>query len=285
MSLAAALEFAVRTDPGRVRHANEDSLFVNPHQGLAILADGIGGHNAGEVASGMATTLLATGIEASLRKRPERSMTPLSLRSRARRAFARRCLRSHIESTNAAIFAAGQSQSQYAGMGTTLLAVLFRDDRIAVAHVGDSRLYRLRGDDFVVMTRDHSLLQEQIDLGWITAEDARHADERHLLTRALGVDREVEVDISEHVVAVGDIYLLCSDGLNAMLDDDEICSTLRAPDGDLELAAAQLIEMARDRGGYDNVSVILVRVRSRFPAAKGRWLALATWLKQDNRAG
>ncbi|MBL8483864.1 MAG: serine/threonine-protein phosphatase, partial [Rhodocyclaceae bacterium] len=180
---------------------------------------------------------------------------------------------------NSAIYQAAQSQPQYAGMGTTLVAAMFYDNTMTVAHIGDSRLYRLRGDDFRALTRDHSLLQEQIDSGMITPEEARRSLNKNLVTRALGVDPVVEPEIHDYEVLPGDIYLLCSDGLNDMVDDEEIALTLQALGANLELAANQLVQMANDNGGRDNVSVILVRVQREFPAARG-WLArLLAWLK------
>ena len=133
-------------------------------------------------------------------------------------------------------------------MGTTLVAALFYDNQVTVAHIGDSRLYRLRGEEFSAITRDHSLLQEQIDSGMILAEDAKYSQNKNLVTRALGVDPEVETEIHDYPVQPGDIYLLCSDGLNDMVEDEEIQITVQMLAADLELAATQLIQMANDNG-------------------------------------
>jgi protein phosphatase len=137
----------------------------------------------------------------------------------------------------------------------------------------------LRGGEFSQVTRDHSLLQEQLDSGLITAEQARYSQNKNLVTRALGVDPSVEAEIHDYDVAVGDIYLLCSDGLNDMVADDEIAMTLQALAANLELCATQLVQMANDNGGRDNVSVILVRVREAFPAARSWWARLLAWFK------
>lgn len=272
-SLSDALEIAVRTDSGMVRGHNEDAVFANPHYGIAILADGMGGYNAGEVASGMATTLLSSEFEAAFSVTPPFRLDPLT-----GDRFAHRCIQEKIAESNAAIFHAAESEPQYAGMGTTLVTTLFYDDAVTVAHIGDSRLYRLRGTEFVAMTRDHSLLQEQIDRGFITEEQARHSHNRNLVTRALGVDPEVDVEMHDFPVQVGDIYLLCSDGLNDMVEDAEIAATLRQPNPDLDRVAAQLIQKANDNGGRDNVSVILIRIRQPFPARQG-WLSkLTAWM-------
>jgi len=271
-SLSDALEIVVRTDPGMVRGHNEDAVFANPHQGLAILADGMGGYNAGEVASGMATALLAAGFENAFAVHP-----PCQPDGGSGRPYVQRCLVEKIAEANAAIHDAAETQPQCAGMGTTLVTAVFCDDRVTVAHIGDSRMYRLRGEEFVAITRDHSLLQEQLDCGMITAEEARYSHNKNLVTRALGVDPEVEAEIHEHPVQPGDIYLLCSDGLNDMVEDGEIALVLGSLGSNLELAATQLVQMANDNGGRDNVSVILVRILRAFPAPRGWWTRLTHW--------
>ena len=273
-NVSEALEIVVKTDSGRVRGHNEDAVFANPNLGIVILADGMGGYNAGEVASGMATTVLASELESAFATTP-----PHTLDRASGKSYAHACLRDKIASTNLAIHAASESQMQFAGMGTTLVAALFHDNQVTVAHVGDSRLYRLRGDELSVVTRDHSLLQEQIDSGLISREDARYSQNRNLVTRALGVDPAVEAEINDYPVLPGDIYLLCSDGLNDMVEDEEIQLTLQTLSANLELAATQLIEMANDNGGRDNVSVILVKVLREFPAGKDAWSNMFAWFK------
>jgi len=186
-------------------------------------------------------------------------------------SFACRQILEKMAMTNSAIYKTAESQPQYTGMGTTLVMALFYDDQVTVAHIGDSRLYRLRGETFTAITRDHSLLQEQIDSGMISAEEAKFSQNKNLVTRALGVDPEVETEIHEYPVLPGDIYLLCSDGLNDMVEDEEIHLTLQMLAANLELAATQLIQMANDNGGRDNVSVILVKVLHEFPAQRGWW--------------
>ena len=273
MNLPDALEVVARTDPGMIRSHNEDAVFGDAQLGLAILADGMGGYNAGEVASGMATTLLASNFF---------QIVPGSqpkLREADGEIQAHRIFVEQISDTNSAIFNAAQSQPQYAGMGTTLVFAWFYDNLVSVAHVGDSRLYRLRGESFEQLTRDHSLLQEQLDSGMITAEEARFSQNKNLVTRALGVDPVVELEIHDHVAKVGDIYLLCSDGLNDMVEDEEIGLTLQALGSNLALAADQLVQMANDNGGRDNVSVILVKIRSDYSAPQGWWHKLLAWLK------
>lgn len=271
--LSDALEIVTLTDAGLVRPHNEDSVFANPALGLAVLADGMGGYSAGEVASGMATTMLGAELKKAFAARaPDERMAGGGL-------WVHAALRREIDHANAAILKAAESQSQYAGMGTTLVAAQFHDNAVTVAHIGDSRLYRWRGDEFRQLTRDHSLLQEQIDGGIISAEQARHSQNKNLVTRALGIDPTVEAEIHDYATLPGDIYLFCSDGLNDMVEDDEIASSLSTLSANLALCATQLVDMANDNGGRDNVSVILVRVRQVFPVARSWWARLLAWLK------
>ena len=273
-SLNEAFEIVLRTDPGMVRGHNEDAVFANPNLGLAILADGMGGYNAGEVASGMATMLLSTELEREFSTR-----SPYEIDLATGESFAHRSLLDKVALTNSAIFKAAESQPQYAGMGTTLVTVLLYDNLLTVAHIGDSRLYRLRDDEFRTLTRDHSLLQEQIESGMISVADARFSQNKNLVTRALGVDPAVEPEIQDYPVLPGDIYLLCSDGLNDMVEDEEIHLTLKMLAVNLDLAATQLIQMANDNGGRDNVSVIVIKILREFPAPRGWWSKFMAGLK------
>ncbi|MGB7534715.1 MAG: PP2C family serine/threonine-protein phosphatase, partial [Azonexus sp.] len=249
MNLNEALELAIRTDPGRVRPHNEDAVFGDTALGLAILADGMGGYNAGEVASGMATTLLAGSLIGTLDDREPQQIDATGVR------VAHRQLRDRIDDANAEIYFAGQNQPKFAGMGTTLVIGWFYDNLLTVAHIGDSRLYRLRGNSFDRLTRDHSLLQEQLDSGIISAEDARFSLNKNLVTRALGVDLAVEPEIRDFPVEPGDVYLLCSDGLIDMVNDLEIGLTLRDLRENPAGAADELVQLANENGGRDNVSV------------------------------
>jgi protein phosphatase len=266
MKITQALEFVSQTHPGMVRSHNEDSVAYDATCGLAVLADGMGGYNAGEVASGIAVSVTATEIAHRLQY-----ASPIDRDKESGEELGVLLLRDNIQKANASIFYASQSQPQYAGMGTTFVSGLFYDNRVAVGHVGDSRMYRLRGEALESITRDHSLLQEQIDSGMISLEDARFSKNRNLVTRAVGIDAQVVPEIHVHDVQVGDIYLFCSDGLNDMVEDDDIRSVLHAMQGNLPLAAEQLIQMANDNGGRDNVSVILVKVKGGF-ALPRNWL-------------
>ena len=256
-----------------VRSHNEDSVIYDASCGLVVLADGMGGYNAGEVASGIAVSVMSTEIKHRLASVSPESKGPNG------EEIGVALLRENVQKANASIYSAAISQPQYSGMGTTIVAGLFYDNRLAVAHVGDSRMYRLRGETLEAITRDHSLLQEQIDGGMITKEDARLSKNKNLVTRAVGIDAEVEAELHVHDVQIGDIYLLCSDGLNDMVEDEDICATLQTLRANLPLAATQLIEIANDNGGRDNVSVILAKVNGDFAAPRS-WLAkLASWFK------
>lgn len=267
MKIDEALEIVSQTHSGMVRSHNEDSVACEPACGLVVLADGMGGYNAGEVASGIAVSVVATEIRQRLL-----TESPADCDGATGEELGVLLLRENIQKANASIFHASQSQPQYAGMGTTIVSGLFYDNRVAVGHIGDSRMYRLRGEALEAISRDHSLLQEQIDAGIISVEDARLSKNKNLVTRAVGIDADVEVEIHVHDVQVGDIYLLCSDGLNDMVEDEDIQSTLTAFRNNLPLAASQLIQLANDNGGRDNVSVILVKVKGKFVVPRG-WLA------------
>lgn len=273
MKLNDALEMVMRTDPGMVRSHNEDAVFADPGLGVAILADGMGGYNAGEVASGLATTRLAEDVAAVI------NSPAVLARGLHDAASVGAHIVNEVKAANLAIFNAAQGCAQYTGMGTTLVMAWFYNNRMSVAHVGDSRLYRLRGECFEQLTRDHSLLQEQLDNGMITAEQARYAENRNLVTRALGVDPVVEVEVHDFDVFPGDIVMLCSDGLNDMVEDEDIALTLLTLRGNLALAADHLVQMSNAHGGRDNVSVILVKVVGSFASPRGWWQRLLARLQ------
>ncbi|MBB5020252.1 protein phosphatase [Chitinivorax tropicus] len=271
--LSHAIEMTCRTDPGLIRERNEDAVSIDPDCGFAILADGMGGYNAGDVASNMTVNLISQGLrQALIHYEPHRN-DPVNGRPNALSM-----LENQIQLANAAVFEAAQTQSQCAGMGTTLVAALFYDNRLMVGHIGDSRLYRLRAGLFEQLTRDHSLLQEQIDAGMISREEARFVEYKNLVTRALGIDAYVEPEFNEFYVEVDDVYLLCSDGLNDMLADHDIQHYLQDDPGQLQQLADHLIQAANEVGGRDNVSVILIRIRADFPTHT-RWMPkLLSWL-------
>ncbi len=269
MKLNTVLEVASATHPGRVRSHNEDSIAADAEIGLAVLADGMGGYNAGEVASGIAVAMITAEMKKALADIKAGALDGNG---------AERLLGKHAVKANAAIYHAAQNQTQYSGMGTTLVAALWHDNRMAVGHIGDSRLYRLRGDILEQITRDHSLLQEQIDNGMITREQARFSQNKNLVTRAVGIDPEVDAEVHTYPVQAGDIYLLCSDGLSDMVTDEDIQHTLSSLQANLPLAAEHLVQQANDNGGRDNISVILVRVLKDFPTQQAGLLGkLKSW--------
>lgn len=274
MDLRQALEIVSHTDPGMVRTNNEDSIASIPDKGLVVLADGMGGYNAGEVASGMATTVLTTELRQLLEDHAPNAVDPQSGQK-----VALKMLQQQIAKANTTIYQAAQSQPQYAGMGTTLVVALFYDNKVMVAHIGDSRLYRMRGNEFSQVSKDHSLLQEQVDAGMLTKEQAKLSSNKNLVTRALGIDPVVDAEIHEYDTRPGDIYLLCSDGLTDMVGDEDIGMTLQALGANLNLAAQQLVQMANDSGGRDNISVILIRILREYPAGQGLASKIFGWFR------
>lgn len=254
------LEFHSATDTGRARNNNEDSVAVDDPSALIVLADGMGGYNAGEVASGMVTSFIKTELGRWLAEASETATD----------TDVRRAMDICVDNANRAIFNAANSNPQYAGMGTTLVLGVFRDSRLLMGHVGDSRAYRLRANRLVQITHDHSLLQEQIDSGLITAEQAAFSANKNLVTRAVGVEDTVLLETHLHEVLPGDTYLLCSDGLSDMLDDESMTQLLLGGESLAETAAA-LIDAANDAGGKDNISVVLARARGPASAARSWW--------------
>ena len=249
-----SLDVASLTDAGKVRPLNEDSVTERIASGVLVLADGMGGYNAGEVASALATELVADGLDGHCSAAAgSRSVSIATLRL---------WIDEEVNAANLAILSRAANDPACAGMGATLALAVFNGRNVAVGHVGDSRVYRLRRQEFAALTRDHSLLEEQVSQGLLTREQARHSHNRNVVTRALGVESAVETEIKVIDVRPGDLFLLCSDGLTDMLDDDIIQSTLLALQHDLRLAAQQLVQLANDCGGRDNISVILARVRA-----------------------
>ncbi|MGE0484777.1 MAG: Stp1/IreP family PP2C-type Ser/Thr phosphatase [Gammaproteobacteria bacterium] len=248
------IEVANLSDTGQKRPHNEDSAVTDSELGLAIVADGMGGYKAGEVASAIAAQLILDEVANSLARGGAGDSPAASALGPGSRA-----LRDAIIHANAEVYRTAQEVPQCQGMGTTVVVVLYRDGKVSIAHVGDSRVYRLRGNEFVQVTRDHSLIQELIDRGFFTAEEAAANTPKNLVTRALGIELNVEVDVQEQEVQAGEIYLLCSDGLNDMVDDEEIHLTLSKYSANLVEAASQLVRLANEKGGKDNISVVLVR--------------------------
>ena len=240
---------------GRERAHNEDAILVDGERKLVVLADGMGGYQAGEVASKLAVDVV----------REESSHLDISESDLGRIdpdtgiSVAMRQLRSAIEKANNRICSVARGREELNGMGTTIVAARFYDGRVGIAHVGDSRCYRLRERVLEQLTRDHSYVQDQLEKGLISEEDAKNSPQKNLITRALGIDAIAEADVKEYRTRPGDLYLLCSDGLSDLVDDGVIqtaLSTEKIPADHIKF----LIDKANANGGRDNISVIIVRV-------------------------
>ena len=234
------MELSGFSDTGRVRTQNEDIFAFDAAQGLAVLADGMGGSNAGGVAAQIAVDSV------------------LSFLRDASAPFDKEMLCAAVAHANNRVFLESRNSVAHIGMGTTLVVARIGDTVGWVAHVGDSRAYRLRGSTLSQLTKDHSVVQELVDTGAITAEEARQAPNRNIITRAIGLEPSLEVDASEFDVAGGDVVLLCSDGLSDLLDDCDIAEVLIEHKDNLDGAARQLVKSANSAGGTDNVTVVLV---------------------------
>jgi serine/threonine protein phosphatase PrpC len=236
------LRTAAHTDVGLRRRGNEDSHALDATLGLCLVADGMGGHSAGQVASRLAADAVVNALRES--KGAEGTLAEK--------------LRDAIEAANHEIYAASRQKSEHMGMGTTVVALLVEGDRGAIAHVGDSRVYRVRGGRIRQLTDDHSIVGELLRRHEISEDDAREHPHRHVLTRALGVRGHVQPDLAELTLLPGDQFVLCSDGLTNHVEDSEIAKLL-SESSELEAACAALIELANGRGGEDNITVVLAR--------------------------
>ncbi|MEN8159061.1 MAG: Stp1/IreP family PP2C-type Ser/Thr phosphatase [Myxococcota bacterium] len=239
------LRTAANSDVGLRRRGNEDCFAVEPGLGLCLVADGMGGHSAGQVASALASEAVVTSIR-------EQSSAAFSLTEKLRRA---------VQEANRTIWEAARERRAYAGMGTTVVALLMEGGRAGLAHVGDSRAYRVRDGAIRQLSDDHSVVGELLRRHEITEDAAREHPHRHVLTRALGVRGEVEADLAELTPEPGDLFVLCSDGLTNHVEDHEIAKlSLEIPD--LDECCDALIELANRRGGEDNTTVVLSRCES-----------------------
>ena len=272
MNLKGKLEIVGRTDTGRVRSHNEDSIGEDVELGTVVLADGMGGYKGGEVASAIAVNTILDELHKSVPGLQPGDVDPQTGYTRESIAA-----RDSIVKANKTIHQTAQSQPQYQGMGTTVVMAIFYDNRVSVAHVGDSRVYRFRDGKLSQVTVDHTLLQELVDRGFYTDEEARASLNKNLVTRALGIEPTVAVDVKEEMALPEDIYILCSDGLNDMVEDEEIYLTIKNFGDNLDEAADRLIELANKHGGKDNVSVILARPTKPFPAQQGWVGKVAEW--------
>ena len=262
------------TDAGNVRQFNEDRIAVAPEIGVVALADGMGGHRAGEIASHMAADLVVNGLRNHLADAGATGAqhSPLLAVDKS------------INQANRTIFEAARASPSRLGMGTTLAVALFHADGVAIAHVGDSRIYRLRSGRLRLLTRDDSLLRQQVESGLIAASDIADSHNRSFVTQALGVAERVDPHLRDVDMLPGDVFLLCSDGLNDLVDDDDIELIVDSLSGNLALAARILVQTAKDNGGYDNVSVILARARRPRTLSRNRWIRWITgWFRGKSR--
>jgi protein phosphatase len=261
MSLKGKLLLHGKTDVGLMRDHNEDAIGCDENIGLAVLADGMGGHRGGEMASAITVSTVLESVTEKIKKiKPGEAdeETGYSLESLA--------VHEAVALANKNVHDSSEANAQYRGMGTTVVVTLFYDDRFTVAHVGDSRLYRLRDAELEQITRDHSLMQELIDRGFYTPEQARNSLNKNLVTRAIGIDKNVQIDVQEDIAMVDDIYLLCSDGVTDMIEDELIKTAMLDNKDDLEKAASEIIRLANEHGGKDNISALLVKPIKSFPA-------------------
>ena len=247
-----------KTDKGLVRKENEDAFCIEKDLGLLAIADGMGGHASGEVASKMAIEILRNSLKKEGEPVPDR-------------------LNSGVKLANKMIYEASRSQSQLNGMGTTLTAVQFDGNRLSIAHVGDSRAYLIRGGVIEQLTDDHMIVFEQMARGMITREEAARSDMRNILSKALGIAPEVDVDMEELTVSEGDQLVLCSDGLSELISDDEILAEVQSSNRP-DLVCNELVDLANQRGGEDNITVIVAHFhRENLPF---RLLRILGWIRR-----
>jgi len=239
------------TDTGLKRQRNQDHIGFDQDLGIAVLADGMGGHQSGEIASQMAVESVLEKLQSICEPKPTKSKTGSQLLD---------YVSNTISYSNSMIYQAAETVEGQRGMGTTLVAVMIQDSQIYAGHVGDSRLYLYRADSLRRITKDHSLVQDLIDRGFYTEEEARSANVGHIVTRALGTKAQVEVDTLKHDLKASDVFLLCSDGLSDMVAGWQIQEILKEQSSNLERAAKTLISKANRNGGKDNISVILMQI-------------------------
>jgi PPM family protein phosphatase len=251
------VRFAGETDTGKKRSHNEDTLYIPESERVVIVADGMGGHAAGDIASQLA---VQTVVDYLTTTAEEKEVTWPFMADRENRRHENRLVTA-VKMANLNIFETSQRENKKGGMGTTLVAGLFCDEEILWAHVGDSRIYRVRDGQMSQLTEDHSLLNDYIRMKRITQDEVDDFPHKNVIVRALGMKESVTVDILQEAPVVGDIYLLCSDGLCDMLTDDEILPLTQGED-DLDRCCEVLVQAANDAGGVDNITVALARIET-----------------------
>ncbi len=247
----AQVKISGYTDTGLRRNYNQDFIGFNQKLGIAVLADGMGGHRAGEVAANMAVESVLETLQNLGNRQSARSITGSQILE---------FVSNTISHSNSMIYQAAEANEERRGMGTTVVAAIVKGSQLYAGHVGDSRLYLFRDQVLSRITRDHSLMQDLIDKGFYTEDEARSANIGHVVTRALGTKAEVEVDTVQHELESGDVLLLCSDGLTDMISDWQIAETISEHVSDLEKTTRKLVDLANRFGGKDNISVILIQV-------------------------
>ncbi len=254
--LENVLEFTGLTDPGCTRAKNEDCITWDSKLGLAILADGMGGANAGEVAGQITAETVLKEVREGLENQPY-DLAVVDENATHNRASL--MLRNALQKANSVVLRIAHDQPECSGMGTTALTVLFYDNRISVGHVGDSRLYLLRNGQLTQLTEDHTVLQELLNTGIYSKEVVKQTVNKNIVTRAVGVAAELNIDLLEQPTLPGDLFLMCSDGLSDLVSDDEI-QELLAAENKRNAIAKNLVDLAIKKGGSDNISVILIKV-------------------------
>ena len=247
---------AGQTDVGRKRNHNEDSFLIDDELQLYVVADGMGGHAGG----GTASRIAVETIDKEMRKARESRENPFVSVPNLQEALIPDALRGAVERACLAIYTAAQEDPRLSGMGTTVISLVVKDDQAFFAHVGDSRAYLIRGELIQQISEDHSLVNEQIKAGMITPEEAKHSRYKNIITRSVGFEEEVQVDVMGVIAEPGDVYLLCSDGLANMLEDREIHELVNGTPS-LQDMPKRLIDMANERGGDDNITVIVVQIQ------------------------
>ncbi len=249
------IRYAGNTHVGMKRDHNEDSLYLLPEENIYIVADGMGGHAAGEVASQMAVETVAQFF----RETAEDEDMTWPFKMQKDRSYIENRLATSVKLANYRIFETAQNDAKRKGMGTTIVTIFLHDKKVYVGHVGDSRCYRLRKGEYSQITEDHSLLNDYIKMKDLTPEEIENFPHKNVIVRALGMKETVQVDISSLDAHNGDVYLLCSDGLNGMVTDNEMKDILVSSGDDLEQACNRLIQQANQAGGTDNITVVLVQ--------------------------
>lgn len=252
------VRFSGATDVGRKRDHNEDAIYLPNGTRLAIVADGMGGHAAGDVASALAVETIVSHFVSTDAIQP---MTwPYKIEHGIKGDIDR--MVTGIMLANAKIYEKAQTDPACKGMGTTVVALYFLDDTAIIGHVGDSRVYRLRGSELTQLTEDHSLINDYVKMKRMTAEEAEQSPIKNVVVRALGMKESVKVDIITETPRVGDCYMLCSDGLSGMLPDDQIEHMVRGASSDIDNATEKLINGANEEGGIDNITVVLAQIEA-----------------------